>query len=58
VSFEYELHGNKWATLAEDTFDVRTDSRGILITPIGAMILGGMVNNHAVTARAMLLTKR
>ena len=58
VSFEYELHGNKCATLAEDTFDVRTDSRGILITPIGAMILGGMVNNHAVTARAMLLTKR
>jgi len=58
VSFEYELHGNKWATLAEDTFDVRTDSRGILITPIGSMILGGMVNNHDVTARAMLLTKR
>ncbi len=58
VSFEYELHGNKWATLAEDTFDVRTDSRGILITPIGTMILGGMVSNHAVTARAMLLTKR
>jgi len=58
VSFAYELHGNKWTTLSEDTYDVRTDARGILTTPIGAMILGGMVNNHAVTARAMLLTKR
>jgi len=58
VSFAYELHGNKWITLAQDTFDVRTDTPGILSTPIGSMILGGMVSNHAVTARAMLLTKR
>lgn len=58
VSFAYELHGNKWETLSEDTFDVRTDARGIVLTPIGTMVIGGMVSNHAVTARAMLLTKR
>jgi N-acetylneuraminic acid mutarotase len=58
TTFAYELHGNKWITITEDTFDVRTDSRGIVLTPIGAMIVGGMVNNHAVTARAMLLVKK
>jgi N-acetylneuraminic acid mutarotase len=58
VTFAYDLHGNKWETITEETFDVRTDARGILSTPIGSMIVGGMVNNHAVTARAMLLVKR
>ncbi len=58
LSFALNLHGNKWETVSEDTFDVRTDARAIVPTPIGAMVVGGMVSNHAVTARAMLLAKK
>jgi len=58
VTFAYDIHGNKWEDISEDTYDVRTDSRGILNTPIGPMILGGMVKNLAVTARAVILPKK
>jgi N-acetylneuraminic acid mutarotase len=58
VTFAYELHNNRWETIAEDTFDVRTDSRGVLSTPVGPMVLGGMVKNTAVTARAVVLPKK
>jgi hypothetical protein len=57
VTFAFELHGNRWETITEDTYDVRTDSRGILSTPVGPIILGGMVKNQAVTARAVVIKK-
>jgi len=57
VTFAFDLHGSRWETISEDTFDVRTDSRGILNTPVGPMVLGGMVKNTAVTARAVVLPK-
>jgi len=58
VTFVYEVHSNRWETIAEDTFDVRADARGILFTPVGPMVLGGMVKNTAVTARAVVLPKK
>jgi hypothetical protein len=58
VTFDYDLHGNRWETISEDTFDVRTDCRGILATPVGSIVLGGMVKNTAVSARPMLLPKK
>jgi N-acetylneuraminic acid mutarotase len=58
VTFAYDVHGNRWETITEDTYDVRTDSRGILFTPVGSLIVGGMVKNTAVTARVMVLPKR
>lgn len=58
VTFAYDVHSNRWETITEDTYDVRTDSGGILSTPIGSMILGGMVKNQAVTARVMILPKK
>ena len=58
VTFAFEPHGSKWETVAQDTYDVRTDSRGILSTPVGPMVLGGMVKNTAVSARAMVLPKK
>ena len=57
VTFAFDLHSSRWETISEDTFDVRTDSRGILNTPVGPMVLGGMVKNTAVTARAVVLPK-
>ena len=58
VTFAFDVHGNRWETITEDTYDVRSDSRGIVSTPIGPMVVGGLVKNTAVTARAMVLPKR
>jgi len=58
VTFAFELHGNRWDTISEDTFDVRTDSRGLVWTPLGPLILGGMLKNQAVSARVLALPKK
>jgi len=58
VTFAFELHGNRWETFSEDTFDVRTDGRGILSTPLGPLVLGGTLKNGAVSARVLALPKK
>jgi len=58
VTFVYELHGNRWDTVTQDTFDVRADSRGILFTPLGPFVLGGTLSNSAVSARVLVLPKK
>ena len=58
VTFAFEVHGARWETIAEDTFDVRTDGRGILSTPLGPLILGGMLKNGAISARVLVLPKK
>ena len=58
VTFDFDVHGNRWETITEDTFDVRSDSHGIVSTPVGAMIIGGTLQNHAATGRVMILPKR
>jgi hypothetical protein len=58
VTFVFEVHGALWETIAEDTFDVRTDGRGVLSTPLGPLILGGMLKNGAISARVLVLPKK
>lgn len=58
VTFSYELHGNRWETITEDTYDVRADERGIVFTPLGPMIVGGTLKNSAVSARILALPKK
>jgi N-acetylneuraminic acid mutarotase len=58
VTFAYELHGNRWQTIAEDTYDVRADGRGILFTPLGPLILGGTLKNSAISARVLDVPKK
>ncbi|HEY3973821.1 MAG TPA: kelch repeat-containing protein [Candidatus Sulfotelmatobacter sp.] len=58
VTFAFELHGGKWETISEDTFDVRTDGRGIVSTPLGPLIIGGMLKNGAISARVLALQKK
>lgn len=58
VTFAFELHGNKWDPITDDTYDVRADSRGIVFTPIGPMVLGGTLKNSAVSARVLVLPKK
>lgn len=58
VTFVYNLRGKRWETISENTFDPRADSGGILVTPLGQIILGGMAKGQAVTSRAVLLPKK
>jgi len=58
VTFALELHGEKWETVADDTYDVRADSRGMVFTPLGPLILGGTLKNFAVSARVLVVQKR
>lgn len=58
LTFVYDGHGNKWESIEEDTFDPRSDSGALVATPIGEMVVGGMVSNTAVTARAVIVPKK
>jgi N-acetylneuraminic acid mutarotase len=58
MTFAFELHGNRWETIAEDTYDVRADTHGILFTPLGPLILGGTLKNTAVSARVLAVPKK
>jgi hypothetical protein len=58
VTFAYDVHGNRWETIEENTYDPRSDSHGIVFTPIGPLIIGGLVTNTAVSARVVLVPKR
>ena len=58
VTFAYELHGNRWETVSQDTFDVRADTRGIVFTPLGPLVLGGTLKNLAVSAWVLQLPKK
>jgi N-acetylneuraminic acid mutarotase len=57
-TFALDVHGEKWETVSEETYDVRADGRGILFTPIGPLILGGTLNNAAISARVLVVPKR
>jgi N-acetylneuraminic acid mutarotase len=58
TSFAYDLHAHKWETTSANTYDPRADSHGILMTPIGPLVMGGMVKNLAVTARVTQVPKK
>ncbi len=58
VTFAYELHGHKWETISDATEDPRTNARGVVSTPVGQLIIGGLVKNLAVTARVLQLPQK
>jgi N-acetylneuraminic acid mutarotase len=58
VTFAFEVHGDHWETITEDTEDVRADGRGIAFTPIGPLIIGGMLKDSAISARVLMLPKK
>jgi N-acetylneuraminic acid mutarotase len=58
VTFAFDLHGSRWETITEDTYDVRADSRGIAFTPLGPLIVGGTLKNSAISARVLSLPKK
>jgi hypothetical protein len=42
----------------ENTYAPRADSRGIVMTPIGPLMLGGRVKNLAVTVRVTQVPRK
>ena len=58
ATFAFNLHTKQWETISEDTFDPRMDGRGILDTPLGLVVLGGMAKNQAVTARVSFVPRK
>jgi N-acetylneuraminic acid mutarotase len=58
VTFAYDVHGRRWDTISEDTFDPRMDTPSILATPLGEIVLGGMAKNQGVTSRVGVLPGR
>jgi len=58
VTFSIDVHSGKWDTITDDTFDVRADAGSILNTPVGQMVLGGMLKNSAPSARVMIVPKK
>jgi len=58
VTFAFNLHSKQWETITDDTYDPRMDGRGILDTPLGLVVLGGMAKNQAVTARVTVVPKK
>ncbi|HLZ43196.1 MAG TPA: kelch repeat-containing protein [Candidatus Sulfotelmatobacter sp.] len=58
VTFAYELHGKRWETISQDTYDVRADTHGIVFTPLGPLIVGGTLKNSAISARVLALPKK
>lgn len=51
VTFDYDVHHHQWETVSDKTEDPRTYGRGIVFTPIGPYVLGGLANDGTVTAR-------
>jgi N-acetylneuraminic acid mutarotase len=58
VTFAFELHGERWETVSEDTEDVRADAHGIAFTPVGPFIIGGMSGDSTISGRVLGLPKK
>lgn len=57
-TFSVDVHTGRWESIEEDTFDARSDSRDMVSTPVGMLIVGGLVKNTAVTARVVMIPKK
>jgi N-acetylneuraminic acid mutarotase len=57
VTFAFDVRHSRWETISENTNYSRSNA-GLLVTPVGAMVLGGMINNQTVTAGVTLVSKK
>jgi N-acetylneuraminic acid mutarotase len=58
VAFFYDLHGNRWSTIDDYALEARADAGGILETPVGSVIVGGMEKDQSFTARVEIVIKK
>jgi N-acetylneuraminic acid mutarotase len=58
ITFDYDVHARKWETVTDSTANPRADGRGLVETPLGPVVLGGLAQNLAVTAGVTLFQKK
>jgi hypothetical protein len=58
VTFAFDVHAHKWETLTDQTLNPRLDGRGLVETPLGPVVIGGLAQNNAVTAGVTLFPKK
>jgi len=57
VTFSFDVREGKWETLTEETEDAHSDTRGIVSTLIGPLIVGGLIRDNTVSSRVMIVPK-
>jgi len=57
-AFAFNMHSGKWETLDDNTPDPTMDHRGLLVTPEGLVIIGGMGKGQQVTGSIEVLSKK
>ncbi len=55
VTFAFNLKSGKWETINENTPDPTMDHRGLLSTPYGLLIVGGMAKGQQVTPKVAIV---
>lgn len=58
VTFAWNLRTEKWETVNENAPGPTMDHRGLLVTPAGLVILGGMEKDQKVTSRVTLIPRK
>jgi N-acetylneuraminic acid mutarotase len=58
VTFAFNLRSSKWEVVNENTPNPSMDHRGLVVTPQGLAIIGGMEKGQQVTPRVTLLPKQ
>lgn len=58
VTFTFDLHSNRWDTISDENLPTRSDAGGILSTPVGPVMIGGMLENRTATGRVDLVIKK
>jgi Galactose oxidase, central domain len=57
VTFAYDARANQWEVLNDETKDAHSDSRGIVSTPIGPLVVGGLGRDDSVSSRVLIVPK-
>jgi N-acetylneuraminic acid mutarotase len=58
VTFAFDIKGNRWETISDSTPDPRTDSGGVLWTPVGSLVVGGMLGDQSITPHVDFVAKK
>lgn len=58
VTFDFDLHGDKWETINEETPDPRADTQGILSTPMGVIMFGGIRADNTLSPHAVVMFEK
>jgi len=58
VTFDFNLRTGKWETIDDATPNPTMDHRGLLVTPEGLVLIGGMEKGQKVTDQVTLLSKQ